>query len=507
MPQKLTQTQTQTQVQTLTPQQMLQIKLLELPVNDLEQRINNELMDNEALEQANRSDREGDNFDNQSTEGETSSDENENNDDLADGDQSENNSYEDSTNDAIADYANDDETPDYLLQRANEQREQREIPFGESTSFYEHLLEQISEHELSPHEVEVIKYLIGSLDEDGLLRKDLATLADELTIYHNIESDEHELKRMLQVLQTFEPIGIGAQSLQECLHLQIVSPDFRSPLKKAALQVIDKYFDDFTHKRWEKLQQRLGLTSAETERLRSDLLHLNPRPGNTLGDSIADTAQTIIPDFIVENDGVGNLRVRQNNGEIPVLCISRSFRDTLNELSSHKNSLSREQKATYAYTKQKVEAAEGFIKAIRQRHHTMQSTMEAIVELQRPFFEEGGDDTLLRPMILKDVATHTGLDISTISRVSNSKYVETEFGVFPLKYFFNDKFTLADGTEHSTLKIRTILRGLIDGEDKNHPLADEALADLLKKEGYPVARRTVAKYREQMGIPVARLRK
>lgn len=499
MPQKLTQTQVQTQTQTLTPQQLLFIRLLELPVSDLEQRINNELLDNEALEQTDPSDSRDDSLD-------TTPSNDEGAEDDGSGDDNGDGPVPSPTDDALADYANDDETPEYLLQAAWTQREQREIPFGQSVSFYEHLTEQVSEHSLTPHEADVINYLIGSLDEDGLLRKDPAILADELTVYHNISTDEKEIDRLLRVLQTFDPVGIGARSLQECLHLQIASPDFHSPLKAQALRVIDRYFDDFTHKRWNRLQQRLALSDDDTARLRADLLRLNPRPGNTLGDLPDEAAQTVIPDFIVENDGNGNLTVRQNNGEIPFLRVSRAFRDTLSELTGRKSGLSRQQKAAYTYTRQKVEAAEGFIRAIHQRRHTMQLTMEAIVELQRPFFEEG-DEALLRPMILKDVAARTGLDISTISRVSSSKYVETDFGIFPLKYFYNDKITTDDGTELSTQRIRSALRELIEGEDKRSPLADEALAEALKRQGFPVARRTVAKYREQMGIPVARLRK
>lgn len=487
MPQKLVQTQTQqqTQTQTLTPQQLLVVHLLEMPVGDLEQRVENELMDNEALEPADHPDAE--------TEDRT---------DTPEGEEGMSSSEAD---DRLADYASDDDTPDYLLRQTRDSSEPREVPYGESISSFERLQAQIGEHDLTPHQRELVAYLIGSLDDDGLLRKNLDTIENELVIYHNVPTTRQELEEALSVLQTFDPPGIGARSLQECLHLQLVAPDYRSPLREADLKIIDRYYDDFIHKRWDKLQQRLGLTDEQMARAKNDLTHLNPRPAGSLGDAAAEGARAVRPDFIVENDGEGHLSVLQNNGDVPTLHVSDSFRRTLAELTQGRG-MSRAQRDAYTYTKQKIDAAQNFINAIGQRRHTMQITMEAIVDLQRPFFEEG-DESLLRPMILEDVAKRTGLHYSTISRVTNGKYVQTDFGIFPLKYFFNDKYVTDDGTEHSTLKIRSLLRRLIDEEDKSAPLPDEKLTALLREQGYPVARRTVAKYREQMGIPVARLRK
>ena len=356
--------------------------------------------------------------------------------------------------------------PDYLLARADAEREEREIPFGSSTSFYERLRDQISEHDLTEREAELMEYLIGSLDDDGLLRKDTSSLADELAIYHGLDTTPEELDRLVGVLQTFDPRGIGARSLRECLHLQLTDPDFRSPYKKEALAVVDKYFDDFIHKHWETLCRKLGVDEERFGHIKTELLRLNPRPGNALGENEGSGAAPVVPDFIVtEEDG-----------------------------------------DAYLYAKKKVEAAQGFIDAIHQRQHTLMSVMQVIVDLQRPFFEDG-DEVLLRPMILKDVADRAGVDISTVSRVTGSKYVQTDFGVYPLKFFFSNAVTTDEGEEHSTRKIKLLLREMIEHEDKRHPLTDENLAAMLADKGLPVARRTVAKYREQLGLPVARLRR
>lgn len=495
MAQKLVQAQTLTQTQTLAPQQLLLVRLLELPVSELEERVKNELVDNAALEEGDHS------LD------DISSDEGQSTDEATEVLPEDPYAGKDTqSEEALADYLSADDIPDYLLNRATEARERNEVPFGENISFYEQLHQQISEHELTEHQQQLLEYLIGSLDDDGLLRKDLSALSDELAIYHNIETDEIELEGILKILHDFEPRGIGARSLQECLHLQINTPEYRSAYKKEELIIIDKYYDDFTHKRWDKIQGHLNVSDDVLEHIQAALRRLNPRPGNALDEMVGHSFQQIIPDFIVENDGNGSLIVHLNSGEVPELRVSGSFKESIKEYTHNKTNLTREQRDAFQYTKQKVDAAQNFIDAIKQRQHTLLITMEAIVELQRPFFEEG-DEMLLQPMILKNVAARTGLDISTISRVSNSKYVQTDYGIYSLKYFFNDKFTTEDGEEHSTLKIKNRLKELIDNEEKRHPLTDEALAALLKEEGIPVARRTVAKYREQLGIPIARLRK
>lgn len=485
--QKLIQTQTTGQVQVLTPQQLLQVHLLELPLRDFEQRVKDEILDNVALE-------EGDDEKHEVS--------------------GEDNDFEDSGNepdsahdDALADYLTDDDTPDYLLNAANGGEEKNaDLPFGQQQSLYEELTAQISEHELSDIQKRVLVYLIGSLDNDGFLRKDSQRLSDEMGIYHGIDVTPDEIDKLIKVLQTFEPHGIGARNLQECLLLQISAEDNSSPYKELEYQVIGKCYKDFIRKRWDSIASRLHIDRATTDRVIAEIRHLNPRPGSALNETSIGASQEVTPDFRVENDGNGGLKVSLNEGEVPTLRISSSYRNTLSEFSKNKTELTRQQKDTYTYTKQKVESAMTFIDAVNRRRKNMLATMNAIVDIQRPFFIEG-DETLLRPMILRDVAQRTGLDISTVSRVSNSKYVETEYGVFPLKYFFNDKFVTTSGDVHSTMAIRKALADIIGGEDKNNPYPDEVLADMLKQKGYPVARRTVAKYRMQLGLPVARLRK
>ncbi|MEG1579893.1 MAG: RNA polymerase factor sigma-54 [Bacteroidaceae bacterium] len=493
MAQKLVQAQSLTQTQTLAPQQLLLVRLLELPLSDLEERVNNELVDNAALEEGSEKE-------------EGAELEEEGFDDSSEAEYTDPSDEGDFSSEVLADYRTLDDVPDYLLRSAANSHESTEMPIGEHVSFYEQLKQQISECNLTQKQQMLIEYLIGSLDSDGLLRKGLPIIVDELAIYNNIETTEQELGEVLHVLQDFEPRGIGARSLQECLYLQLTSSDYKSRFLDVELRIIDRYFDDFTHKRVDKLQQRLQLTPEEMQQILTELKRLNPRPGNAF-DEVADVcSQQVIPDFVVRFNEEGDLLVTLNHGEVPPLHVSRAFRVSMDEYMAHREKLSYEQKSALIYTKQKIDAARTFISIIEQRNATLYATMQAIVDFQRPFFEEG-DEALLRPMILKDIAACTGLDISTISRVNNSKYVQTPFGVFPLKYFFNDKFVTKNGEAHSTLKIKSILKDYIDREDKQSPLADEALAALLKEAGYPVARRTVAKYREQMGLPVARLRR
>lgn len=490
MAQNLTQTQALKQTQSLTPQQLQVVRMLEMPVSELEECIHTELLDNAALVTKD------DDLD-------ANNDEEENGgDDLSmDSDPSE---IRDSS---LDDYGSEDDTPDWLLERTSNQsaQQEQEIPFSENNTFYEELDQQIGEHNLTEHQQELVKYLIGSLDDDGLLRKDLSAIEDELTIYHNVIVKEGELEQALKVLQSFDPPGIGAHDLQECLLIQLNRrKDTR--FRKLEIEVIKNYFDDFTHKRWVKIQQRMELSDEDFKQVIFDLTHLNPRPGSSLGEVTGKNFQQILPDFIVDTDDNGNISISLNNGNIPELHISRSFKESLDDLTRRKDKISKSARESLLYTKQKVDAAQGFINAVKQRQMTLYSTMKAIVNLQRPFFIEG-DESLLKPMILKDVADKTGLDISTISRVSNSKYVQTNYGIYPLKFFFSDGYTTENGEELSTREIRRILKECIDNEDKKKPMTDEALASILKEKGYPIARRTVAKYREQLGVPVARMRK
>lgn len=490
MAQNLTQTQALKQTQSLTPQQLQVVRMLEMPVSELEECIHTELLDNAALVTKD------DDLD-------------ANNDAEADGgdDLSMDSNPADVRDSSLDDYGSEDDTPDWLLERSFNQseRQEQEIPFNENNTFYEELDRQIGEHDLTPHQQELVKYLVGSLDDDGLLRKDLSSIEDELMIYHNVMVKEGELEQALKVLQSFDPAGIGARDLQECLLIQLTRRK-ETRFRELEIQVIKNYFDDFTHKRWDKIQQRMELSDDDFKQVIFDLTHLNPRPGSSLGEITGKNFQQILPDFIVDTDDEGNISISLNNGNIPKLHVSRSFRESLDDLVRRKNKISKSAREGLLYTKQKIDAAQGFIDAVKQRQATLYSTMKAIVDLQRPFFLEG-DESLLKPMILKDVADRTGLDISTISRVSNSKYVQTNYGIYPLKFFFSDGYTTEGGEELSTREIRRILKECIDKEDKKKPMTDEALANILKEKGYPIARRTVAKYREQLGLPVARMRK
>ena len=477
------QSQVQQQVQTLSPQQILVVKLLELPAVELEDRVRAELLENPALEEGKE---------------ETAVDDLSEN---ADNDQSDN-EY-----DSLGDYLTEDDIPDYKLQERNKSKGEQaeEIPFSDTTSFYETLQEQLRERNLTEHQQALAEYLIGSLDDDGLLRKTLDSISDELAIYAGVDAKEQELEEVLSIIQDFDPPGLGARSLQECLLIQIKRKE-PSSLQQTELNIIEKCYEEFTRKHWDKIIQRLNLSEEEFEAAINEITKLNPRPGSSLGEVIGRNMQQIVPDFIVETFDDGSIVLSLNNKNIPELRMSREFNDMLQEHTYNKANQTKESKEAMLFLKQKMDAAQGFIDAIKQRQNTLQTTMEAIIDLQRPFFQEG-DESLLRPMILKDVAERTGLDISTISRVSNSKYVQTNFGIYSLKYFFSDGYTTEDGEEMSVREIRRILKECIDSENKKKPLTDDELADILKEKGYPIARRTVAKYRQQLNIPVARLRK
>lgn len=482
------QTQAQQQVQTLSPQQILAVRLLELPAMELEERIHAELLDNPALEEGKEApDNDTDNDYNVDENGDPNPESNE---DLS-----------------LGDYRTEDDIPDYKLQENNRSKGEvaEEIPFSDTTSFYETLKEQLSMQDLDAHQKELAEYIIGSLDDDGLLRKSNDTLIDELAIYHGISTTPEELEHIINIIQDFDPAGIGARSLQECLLLQIKRKE-NSPLKQIEYDIIDKYCDDFTRKNKEKIIQRLGISEQQYDAAVAELVKLNPRPGSSLGEAIGKNFQQIIPDFIVETEDDGTILLSLNNHNIPELRLSREFTEMLDEHTRNKNNQSKESKDAMLFLKQKVDAAQGFINAVKQRQQTLMSTMQAIIDLQRPFFQEG-DESLLKPMILKDVAERAKLDISTVSRVSNSKYVQTNFGIYALKFFFSDGYTTEDGEELSIREIKRILKELVNGEDKNKPYTDDELAECLKEKGYPIARRTVAKYRQQLNIPVARLRR
>ena len=316
---------------------------------------------------------------------------------------------------------------------------------------------------------------------------------------------EAEVDEVIGLLQEFDPPGIGARTLQECLLLQIARRP-PSRLKELMEETVRRYFDDFTKKHWDRLRSVLSLTEIQAETLIAELRRLNPKPGAAMGETVGRGMHQITPDFIVDTNDDGSVTFALNTGEIPELHVSQSFADTLKEYQDNRAGMSRQMKEALLYTKKKVAAAQGFIEAVKVRRRTLTVTMQAIIRWQHRFFEDG-DEASLRPMILKDIAERTGLDISTISRVSNSKYAQTRWGTFPLRHFFSDSYVTESGEELSTRSIKAALRDIVDAEDKRRPLNDDAIREQLAAKGYPIARRTVAKYREQLGIPIARLRK
>jgi len=476
------QTQQQVQVQTLSPQQVLEARLLALSTLELEEHVRSELNDNPALEDNTSepltSDQEptdpDDSYTNEENEYATSADERD-------------------------DWNDDDD--DWYDSGAGTGGQVMDIPLADTRSFYDILYEQLREQDLTPREMKIALYIIGSIDNDGILDKDLQSISDDLAFYHDLDASTHEIEQVLKVIQEFDPAGIGARNLQECLLIQIRRKE-DSPTKELQEKVISTMFDEFTHKRWDKISARLGLDRQQTDAIIAELVKLNPRPGSSLGETVGHSRQHIIPDFILEADE-GDIHFNLNNGNIPQLHVSREYSDMLDRQIKGGSSSQRD---AALYLKRKLDSARGFIQAIKQREQTMTRTMQAIVDLQKPFFLEG-DETLLKPMILKDVAEKTGYDISTISRVTSGKYVQTSFGTYPLKAFFTDGVKTSSGQEVSVKEIHRILREVTDAEDHSNPLTDEQLADILAERGFKVARRTVAKYREQIGIPVARMRK
>lgn len=509
MAQELIQTQAQKlqQLQKLSAQQMLQVKLLEMPLTELEENINAELDDNPALESENPDDAlsESSNEDGPVMD-DNEENSNDNNEEDAYQAETEKEEREDALDSALENIGKDDEMPDYNTERLNNQNaDYEEMVYGDTTSFYDMLKEQMDMQVLTDKEKQVMEYLIGSLDDDGILRKDLDSICDELAIYHNVDVSEKEIEHVLHILQTFDPAGVGARSLQECLLLQIKRLP-RGVLRKTMEEVITDYFDEFTKKHWDKIKTALELNDTQLDTLQEEIHKLNPKPGASLGETEGRNMQQITPDFIVDTADDGTVTFTLNRGNIPELTVSPSFTDMLNTYKQSKGKMSRQDKEALLYAKEKVDKAQGFIEAIKQRQHTLIVTMKAIIDIQKRFFQDG-DEADLKPMILKDIADKTGLDISTISRVSNVKYAQTKWGTFPLKFFFTDSYTTEDGEEMSTRKIKLALQELVNKEDKNKPLSDEAIAKLLKTKGFPIARRTVAKYREQLNIPVARLRR
>ncbi len=487
------------QQQKLTQQHMMMIHLLEMPLTELEQSIKAELDDNPALETADHVDAMMAGAEGTAGMG----------DDTADEDfeaRTEREEREDALDTALSGLGMDDEMPEPSFAMDNmESADYEEIVYGDRMSFYDRLKEQMVDVELTEVQEYIIEYIIGSLDSDGLLRKDTGSINDELAIYHNIDTTDEEIEHVIRILQTFDPPGIGARSLQECLLLQIKRRK-PSAVRELMTTVISSCFDAFMGKNWKKIAQTLSLDDAQLSAVRDELLRLNPKPGSSLGETEGVSMHQITPDFIIDTADDGTISFTINNGEIPELNISPSFTDMIKRYQKSKAQMTRQEKEALLYAREKVERARGFIEAVKQRHRTLYVTMKAIIDIQRKYLTDG-DEADLKPMILKDVADRTGLDISTVSRVSNMKYAQTRWGTFRLRHFFSDSIKSDNGEEMSTRKIKAALKDVIDSEDKSSPMSDDALKDEMRKRGYPVARRTIAKYREQMNIPVARLRR
>lgn len=478
-------TQELQQIQTLSPQQVLQVRLLEMPVQELEQRIHKELLDNEALEKGV-----------DETEPVTTAEEE---------GQDEDNGLNLPEESVLRD-PEDDYEPALPRQKSGKEATSFEqLPISSDESFFDLLMNQISEFDVTEHQRNIIEYLIGSLDDDGLLRKEIWKIADELSINWNIETEEREVEEAIGLLQQFDPAGIGARNLQECLLLQIDRKE-NDPLQPVKHQIIAECYQEFTHKSWDKIAARLGVKEAELNEIRAELAKLNPKPGISLGESGRKNFETIIPDFLVTVDDDGSIHLYLNNDNIPQLHISQSFSDTLNEFTRNKERMSKSTRESLTYIKNKIDNAQGFITAIKSRQSTMLRTMQSIIHFQKQFFLDG-DDLQLKPLTMRDVAERAKVDLSTVSRVCNNKYVDTPYGIFPLKHFFGDSYQTSSGEDVATRIIRSYLKEVIDNEDKSQPYTDEQLAAILKEKGYNVARRTVAKYRDQLDIPIARFRK
>lgn len=478
---------------------MLVVRLLEMPLTELEQSVAAEIDDNPALESgAQDGATEGDAPDDGASEGDAEEDF-----DAA----TEREERESALDEALAGIGMDDEMPEAVSPAMGDRQsaDYEERTYGDQVSFYDRLREQMVDVDLSPKQREIMEYLIGSLDNDGLLRKDTGALSDELAIYHNIDAGEQEIEGVLHTLQTFDPAGIGARNLRECLLLQIRRKP-KTDMRHMMDDVVTKCYDEFMNKRWDKIAAVLGYDAATVDRVHAELLKLNPKPGAALGETEGQGVQQITPDFIVDTADDGTVTFTINNGHMPELYVSESFADMVRKYQKDKAGMNRREKEALLYAKEKVERAQGFIDAVKQRQHTLYVTMKAIIDIQKRYFQDG-DEADLKPMILKDVAEKAGLDISTVSRVSNMKYAQTRWGTFRLRHFFSDSVKTGTGEEMSTRRVKAALKDIIDHEDKDHPLSDDAIKTMMTDKGYPVARRTIAKYREQMGIPVARLRK
>ena len=460
--------------QKLSPQQIQMIKLLELPAVQLEQRIKQEIEDNIVLEEEERSAE-----DEEQPPQQISFDE----------------------------YLREDDTPSYKSRINNFSKDdkQRPVYLTEGRSLQEYLVEQLGYRNLPERDLRLAVYLIGSIDEDGYLRRDLESVADDIAFTMGLETTAEELERLLGIIHELEPAGIGARDLRECLLLQMAQMPVNTRPRRLARKILTSYFDEFVKKHYEKLMARLQISEDDFRDAIAEIRHLSPKPGNLYAEGGTDTTPYIIPDFILDyQDGRFNLSLNSYN--VPEVRVNRRYMEMIREMVGSDGRVREKDKEAIQFVKNKIDSAKWFISAIKQRHDTLMRTMQTILDYQQEYFKDG-DKSKLRPMILKDIADRTGLDVSTISRVVNSKYVQTQFGIILLKSLFSEAMQTDTGEEVSSYELKNILQQCIDEEDKRRPLTDETLMDILNSKGYRIARRTVAKYREMLGIPVARLRK
>lgn len=459
----------------ISPQQIQMIKLLELPTMLLEERIKREIEENIVLEEDVDAKGEG----------------------------------EDSPEKiSVEEYiGKEDETPSYKARVNNFSKDdkQRPVYISEGHSLGEYLVEQLRFRSLSEMEMIVAVYIVGSIDDDGYLRREVQSLSDDLAFTRGLDVSVEEIERILGIVQELEPAGIGARSLQECLLLQMSRQHLDSHHKLLAHKIISAHFEAFAKKHYERLMQRLDIGEDDFREAIDYIRSLSPKPGNMYSDGGIDTTPYITPDFLLDNSD-GEMRLTMNTTGVPEVRISRRYRDMMRDMVAPDGTIKAEDKDAVQFVKSKIDSAKWFISAIKQRHDTLMRTMQTILDFQRDYFQDG-DKSKLRPMILKDIADRTDLDVSTISRVVNSKYIQTHFGIILLKSLFSEGMQTTSGEEVSSHEIKTILQECIDNEDKRHPLTDENLMDILNDKGYRIARRTVAKYREMLDIPVARMRK
>lgn len=486
--QGLSQSQRLAQVQKLSPQQIMLMKLLQIPTMALEQRIKQEIEENPALEDTGDID-----------------------DELNDGNEEEfENEFDDKDSDEFdfSDYIGDDDIPSYKLQSNNYSKddERKEIPYASGSTFHDHLFAQLGLRRLDEKQLTIANTIIGNLDDSGYLQRELSAMVDDLAFTQNLSATSSEILEVLRVIQELDPAGVGARNLKECLLIQLRRKQDENPELDLQLPVLilDRYFNEFTKKHYDKIVKKARITDEQLKNAIDEILKLNPKPGNSMGETIK-TNQYISPDFII-NINDGKLELTLNSRNTPELRLSRTYVEMIEDYSADKSKKSTQKKEAMLFVKRKIDSAKWFIDAIKQRQNTLYITMQAIMNYQKDYFLTG-DETMLRPMILKDIADIVHLDISTISRVANSKYTQTPYGTFLLKTFFSEKMQTDSGEEVSTREIKKILQDCVDGEGKQKPLTDEQLTGILKEKGYNIARRTVAKYREQLNIPVARLRK